>query len=148
MAKVKSISDFEEKYSPFSLARDPAIMREIKKKQERRKSRRIRDPILIFLYKNRWGNKAARPLDLGLEGIGIQTASPLDVNESLQISIIIGECQINALGRVVYTRKEKSGRFRSGIKFEEISERNKGIIRLYLEKTHQLRRPGHDEGNL
>ena len=87
-------------------------------------------------------------MDLGLEGIGIQTARPLDVNESLQISIIIGECQISALGRVVYTRKEKSGRFRSGIKFEEISERNKGIIRLYLEKTHQLRRPGDDEPNL
>lgn len=148
MAKFKSISHSKAKYSPFSLATHPAIMGEMMKKRERRKSRRIRDPILIFVYKNRWGNKAARPLDLGLEGIGIQTARPLDVNESLQISIIIGECQINALGRVVYTRKEKSGRFRSGIKFDEISERNKGIIRLYLEKTHELRRPGDDEPNL
>ncbi len=91
------------------------------------------------------GNKEARPLDLGSEGIGIETTSPLNINENLQIAIIIGECQVNALGSVVYTRQEKSGRFRSGIRFTEISERNRGIIRLYLEKTQQLRRSGEDE---
>lgn len=81
-------------------------------------------------------------MDLSLEGIGIETASPLNIDENLQLAITIGECQINALGKVVYTRREKAGRFRSGIKFEEISERNRGIIKLYLEKTHRLRRRG------
>jgi c-di-GMP-binding flagellar brake protein YcgR len=114
------------------------------KGRDRRKSRRIKDPILIFLYRDHLGNKAARPLDLSLEGIGIQTTSPLNINENLQVAIIIGECQVNALGRVVYTRKDHSGRFRSGIKFEEISERNRGIIQLYLEKTQRQQRSDED----
>ena len=115
------------------------------RRRDRRKSRRIRDPILIFLYRDRLGNREARPLDLSLEGIGIETPTPLNINESLQVAIIIGECQINASGTVVYTKREESGRFRSGIRFEKISERNRGIIKLYLEKTDQLRRSGENE---
>ena len=84
---------------------------------------------------------------MSLEGIGIETSSPLNKNENLQVAIIIGECQVNAVGRVIYTQEEKSGRFRSGIRFEEISERNRGIISLYLEKTQQSRRSEEDERN-
>jgi hypothetical protein len=87
-------------------------------------------------------------LDLSLEGIGIDTAKPLTIGETIQIAIIIGESQVNAMGRIVYTRKERSGRFRSGIEFEDISDRNQGIIRLYLEKTKQFRRSKEDEQDL
>lgn len=117
------------------------------KVRDRRKSRRIKDPILIFLYRDHAENKEARALDLGLEGIGIETKTPLEINENLEIAIVIGECQVKALGSVVYTRQEKSGSFRSGIRFKEISQRNREIIRLYLEKTEQVRRSGDDERN-
>lgn len=120
----------------------PTVGRKTFKKPDRRKSRRIKDPVLIFLYRDRLGTKRARPLDLGLDGIGIETKSALKTNEKTQIAIIIGECQVSALGTVVYTQREESGRFRSGIRFTEISDRNRGIIKLYLEKTHPLRRSG------
>jgi hypothetical protein len=116
------------------------VIRNVLERRDRRKSRRIKDPIVIFLYRDRSKTKEARPLDLCLEGIGIETTTPLRVNEHLQIAIIIGECQVNALGTVVYSKREEAGHFRSGIKFREISERNRGIIELYLEKTHQLAR--------
>ncbi len=131
---------YGKKKEPVVLsAENPDVESSVSKRRDRRKSRRIRDPILIFLYRDRLGNKSARPLDLSLEGIGIETSSPLDMDEYVQVAIIIGECQINALGRVIYTKKEKSGRFRSGIRFERISGRNRDIIRLYLEKTQRSR---------
>ncbi|MBW2056973.1 MAG: PilZ domain-containing protein [Deltaproteobacteria bacterium] len=114
------------------------------KRRDRRRSRRIKDPVLIFLYRDRLGNKDAVPLDLGLEGIGIRTKDPLTRGDQLEITIVIGECQIRAQGTVVYSKEEESGYFRSGISFKEISERNKGIIRLYLEKTRQ---PGRNKRN-
>lgn len=139
------MSDQAKTHSPVAPAEDSSARRNVSKRRDRRKSRRIKDPILIFLYRDRLGNKTARPLDLSLEGIGIETSSPLNKNENLQVAIIIGECQVNAVGRVIYTQEEKSGRFRSGIRFEEISERNRGIISLYLEKTQQSRRSEEDE---
>lgn len=145
MAKQKPLSDSKETGSSLFMAEPPGVVQNILTRRDRRKSRRIKDPLLIFLYRDQLGTKEARPLDLGLEGIGIETTRPLKTNEHLQVTIIIGECQVNALGSVVYTKREKSGRFRSGIKFRRISERNKGIIKLYLEKTQQLRRSGADE---
>lgn len=134
--------------SPALSTKNPPTGRERSHGAERRRSRRIKDPILVFVYKDELGSRAARPLDLSTEGIGIDTAKPLTIGETLQIAIIIGESQINATGKIVYTRKERSGRFRSGIQFEGISDRNQGIIRLYLEKTQQSRRSGEDEKDL
>lgn len=135
----------EETFSSSSSVQQPATRRKTSKRRDRRKSRRLKDPILIFLYRDRLGNKAARPLDLCRDGIGIETSSPLSINENFQVAIIIGECQVNAMGTVVYTRKEKSGRFRSGIRFQEISDRNRRIINLYLEKTQHSRGVREDE---
>jgi len=116
----------------------------LSKPYDRRKTRRIKDPVLIFLYHDRLQEKGAKPLDLCPEGIGIETTEPLTVRQQLKMAIIIGECQINALGTVVYTKRQKPGRFRSGIKFDSISDRNRGVIQLYLEKTQDLRRDGND----
>jgi hypothetical protein len=115
-------------------------------KQDRRKSRRLKDPVLVFLYREGLHVKAARPLDLSLEGVGIETAGPLHIGEVLQIAIIVGESQISAQGRVLYTQTQKTGKFRSGLWFERISDRNRSIIQLYLEKTRSLRRSTEDEG--
>jgi hypothetical protein len=139
LARADPSSPPDRKQPAIASGKDIGIGRSMAKRPERRKSRRIKDPILIFLYRDHLGNKTARPLDLSTEGIGIETSSPLNISEILQVAIIIGECQINASGRVVYTRRENSGRFRSGIRFEEISDRNRGIINLYLEKTQQSR---------
>jgi hypothetical protein len=142
---VKPLIGLEKTHSAVFAAERPHSGRNVSRKKDRRKSRRIKDPILIFLYKDRWGNKAARPLDLSLEGIGIETSRPLKIDDNLQLAIIIGECQVNAQGRVIYTRKEMSGRFRSGIRFQEISERNREIINLYLEKTQRSRESEKNE---
>jgi hypothetical protein len=114
--------------------------------QERRKSRRLKDPVLIFLYRDGLHEKAARPLDLSLEGVGIETSGPLHIDEVLEIAIIVGESQISAQGRVLYTQRQKTGRFRSGLRFERISDRNRRIIELYLETTRSLGRSREDEG--
>ena len=140
MAKEKLLSDLNRAYSPLLFSEQSDVVPNNPKGPDRRKSRRIKDPLLIFLYRDPSGTKQAKPLDIGQDGIGIETKRPLNVDEDLQIAIIIGECQVNALGTVVYTRREKPGRFRSGIRFKEISERNKGIIGLYLEKTEQMER--------
>jgi hypothetical protein len=114
-------------------------------RHDRRKSRRLKDPVLVFLYRDGLHEKAARPLDLSLEGVGIETAGPLPIGEVLQIAIIVGESQISAQGRVLYTQKQKGGKFRSGLWFERISDRNRSIIELYLETTRSLRRSKEDE---
>ena len=123
----------------------PAVEPSLPERSERRRTRRIKDPVLIFLYQDQLHEKAARPLDLSPDGIGIETIGPLKAHGHLQMAIIIGECQINALGTVIYTKRQKSGKFRSGIKFEHISDRNKGIIQLYLERTQDQRRRGDNE---
>ncbi len=147
LAKGKPTSDSGGENSTLFSAEHLAAVRDMSERPDRRKSRRMKDPILILLYRDREGSKTARPLDLSLEGIGIETGSPLKIDESLHLAIIIGESQVNARGRAVYSRRAKSGRFRSGIKFEQISDRNRGIIKLYLEKTRQLRRSGEDEAD-
>lgn len=135
MTKIEQNSYQGRTHSAIATVEGPGMERNITKRRDRRKSRRIKDPILIFLYKDKLGHKAARPLDLSPEGIGIETSSALRVDETLQLAIIIGESQVNALGKVIYTKRENSGRFRSGIRFEKISNRNRGVINLYLEKT-------------
>lgn len=140
MAKARLLSDLRRTYSPLLFAGQSGAVPTKPKRPDRRKSRRIKDPVLVFLYRDPSGTKEAKPLDIGLDGIGIETQKPLRVDENLQIAMIIGECQVNALGTVVYTKPKNPGRFRSGIKFKEISKRNRGIIKLYLEKTHQMKR--------
>ncbi|NIQ38695.1 MAG: hypothetical protein GTN81_08895 [Proteobacteria bacterium] len=135
MTKTDQDSYQDRPHSAIGTVDDSGMEGNITKRRDRRKSRRIKDPILIFLYKDKMGHRTARPLDLSPEGIGIETSSALPVEEALQLAIIIGESQVNALGKVIYTKRENSGRFRSGIRFEKISNRNRGIINLYLEKT-------------
>ena len=148
MARTKPISPPMKTEPSLTPVKNPSTDQHTSNGPERRRSRRIRDPILVILYRNRLGSKTARPLDISLEGIGIDTAGPLNVGENLQIALIIGESQVKAVGRVVYTEKETSGRFRSGIEFQEISERNRRIIRLYLEKMQRQRRSNQDEQTL
>jgi len=144
LAKGKFMSDSKETYTSSPIPQNPHFDGTLNTPHDRRKTRRIRDPVLIFLYQDRLHEKAAKPLDLCPEGIGIETTEPLKVKEQLKMAIIIGECQINALGTVVYTKSLKTGTFRSGIKFDGISERNRGVIQLYLEKTQDMRRNGDD----
>ena len=144
MVKGKFMSDSKETYTPSPIPQYPPCDGTLSKPHDRRKTRRIKDPVLIFLYQDWLHEKAAKPLDLCPEGIGIETTGPLKVKQQLKMAIIIGECQINALGTVVYTKRQKAGKFRSGIKFDSISDRNRGVIQLYLEKTQDLRRNGDD----
>lgn len=145
MGKARFISGSRDVFPPSPVPHHPVVDPRLSRPRDRRRTRRIKDPVLIFLYQDRHHEKAARPLDLSPEGIGIETTGPLKAHGHLQMAIIIGECQINALGTVVYTKRQKSGKFRSGIKFEHISDRNKGIIQLYLERTQDPKRRGGDE---
>jgi len=98
---------------------------------ERRKGPRfnVHHPV-HFTRKDR--KKDARSLNIGLDGIKIETDGEVRPDDVLDLTLLVGESLVKAKGRVVYVEALHDGMFHAGIVFEEISEQGRGALVRYF----------------
>jgi c-di-GMP-binding flagellar brake protein YcgR len=82
-----------------------------------------------------------RTIDLGADGMKIETRGLLPDDEELTLRLILGEESIEAKGRVVRSELLPSNRTVSDIQFTELSEQNLSVLREFLATHRQLPKP-------
>ncbi|MBU0992553.1 MAG: PilZ domain-containing protein [Proteobacteria bacterium] len=73
-----------------------------------------------------------RTLDISENGILLETHVEIIENTNISISIGLKDEVIDIMGTVIYTRKEKDGKYQAGIEFKETDERAKQILNKYI----------------
>ena len=79
--------------------------------------------------------RSASTLDLGLEGVAIETRYPLSKGELLEVSMALKSRLISFSGKVIYVQALKGRKFKAGIRFEEISEQSRSVLERYLSRA-------------
>jgi hypothetical protein len=75
----------------------------------------------------------ARTLDLGGGGAALEMTHHVEVGCRLEIKMVTGGHIVTASGRVAYNRYLSAGRWRVGVSFTEIGERDATIIAQEVE---------------
>ena len=110
-------------------------------KEERRKYPRIEiySPI-SYLCKDSRGNSINQSMGVArnVSQSGIQIETFQNIQSEFVTPIFMGsdKNQIEAKGKVVYCRKNNTGQFNIGIKFQEPAERNIWLIRALVRSYH------------
>ncbi len=76
--------------------------------------------------------KAALTIDLGLGGSRIETLCNLLSGESLRFFLAIHSQVIKCRGKVVHTVQGRGEKLKVGVRFEEMSDRDKLYLKQYL----------------
>jgi hypothetical protein len=71
-------------------------------------------------------------LDLGLDGMRIETSEYLPRGLSLDIQLVLGRKSIFVKGAVVYSQVFSEGQYNSGVEFVESSEQDRRLLKDYL----------------
>ena len=74
----------------------------------------------------------AKTLELSLGGARIVTDLPLLTGESLEVTISVGEEEIDVIGKVIHTYRASDGSFTVGLSFEEISDVKKRVLHQFF----------------
>jgi diguanylate cyclase (GGDEF)-like protein len=101
--------------------------------KERRKSKRYYASLLV-IYKNNGDSLVARTVNFSSGGVRINTPSPLDRNEPLELTLVLGSQAFECEGNIIYSQKNKdmSAPIQSGIEFKGLSLPNKKLIEEYF----------------
>lgn len=79
-------------------------------------------------------------MDLGLDGMRIETSEHLSKGASLDIQLVLGRKSICPRGEVVYSHVLSEGRYVSGVEFVESSEKDRRRLRGYLTTLKEQKR--------
>ncbi len=106
-------------------------------KEEKRKHSRIDSMHLLnYVYSddNVEGSTQGmgRTLNVSEAGILLETHAPIDVGNVVSLTIGIEEDVMEIKGRVVYTKKNDSDMFESGIEFFDVVEDSLKILGQYI----------------
>ena len=88
--------------------------------RERRKGPRFNIHHPVFYFRN-YQRREGRSLDVSLDGIKIETDAEVLPNETLDITLAIGESLVKVKGKVVYVEQLPQGRYHVGIAFRDLS---------------------------
>ncbi len=80
-------------------------------------------------------------LNLGIDGMKIETHYPLSNNEELNFKLILGENSICSKGRVVRSESLPGKRTVSDVEFIELSEQNLATLQSHLTILEEWPRP-------
>lgn len=99
--------------------------------RERRKGPRfnVHQPV-HFVRKDR--KKDCRSLNIGLDGIKIETDGEVRPDDVLDLTLLVGESLVKAKGKVVYVEELPDETFHAGIVFQEISQEGREALMKYF----------------
>jgi hypothetical protein len=101
---------------------------------ERRKHVRFElSQVLVY----QWGatRGTLRTVDVSLGGIKIQTDSPIPVDETLDLILLLEYEAINPVGKVIWSNPASDGKYDAGICFETISHQCLKRLEGFLNRT-------------
>lgn len=90
------------------------------------------DYIVVDSHGVRGRYSMGRTLDISENGIKLETTQPLDMGDTLIVTVGLEDDLIDLQGEITHT-KSKSGRFINGIEFTEISQKGRKIFKKYTE---------------
>jgi hypothetical protein len=109
--------------------------------RERRRHIRIQTLQPILYYEAiRPRPKTGSTIDLSLGGFSFETSYPLVKGEILETSIALESRVITCRGRVIHVQGLRRKRFRAGVCFERISEKDRRFLEGYLSTTTERER--------
>lgn len=79
------------------------------------------------------GRGLARTLNLSEEGLLLETTRPLEPGQDLLLTVGLKEELIQFSGHVVHCTPAGEGRFRSGVAFAEVEDRERRVLQRSLE---------------
>lgn len=111
--------------------------------RERRKEPRFSVHHPVYYYRN-FGKKECRSLDIGLDGVKLETDSEILPNEMLDLTLLVRESIVKVKGKVIYVESLPEGTYHVGVAFENLSENGRAALIEYFSDimTHGTERRG------
>jgi len=104
--------------------------------QDRRKDFRVKWQNLSYVCTGEKGvitnEGMGRTLDVSESGILLETPFFIDANQSLFLTIAVGEEIVNILGIVKHSRPGKEGMFETGVEFIETKDSDLEVLKKYI----------------
>ncbi|NIQ38666.1 MAG: hypothetical protein GTN81_08750 [Proteobacteria bacterium] len=111
--------------------------------RERRREPRFNVHHQVYFYRNQ-SKREARSLDIGLDGVKLETDAEVFPNEILELTMLIRESLVKVKGKVIYVESMPEGIFHFGVAFENLSQESRGSLMRYFSDimTHGAERRG------
>ena len=74
-----------------------------------------------------------RTLNVSENGILLETHFPIDSKQILSLSLALEDDLVNMKGEVVYSRPGEEDKFETGIKFIEVEEASRLVLKKYIQ---------------
>ncbi len=104
-----------------------------KRRQERYDSLNLLSYVCLDADGKEWKQGMGRTLNISETGLKLETHEPIETQYVVLLSIGFGDDVIDIKGQVVYcNRGENSGRFESGIQFEDIDPESMAMLRQFI----------------
>jgi len=85
------------------------------------------------------GQGMGRTLNVSESGILLETHAPLDTGCSITLSVGIEDDLVDIKGRVVFSKKNETEQYESGIEFTEIDETSNSILSKFIKLFKELK---------
>jgi len=99
--------------------------------KERRKHKRLELTHLVA-YKSFHIEEVSETVNISMGGMKIKTEFPIDRDESLEVSLKIGENDFRSRARVIYCRMREDESYEVGVRFEDTTPRHIHMLSEYL----------------
>ncbi len=111
--------------------------------KERRKEPRFNVHHPVYYYRNLVKNEC-RSLDIGLDGVKLETDSEVNPNETLELTMLIRESLVKVTGKVIYVESMPEGTYHVGVEFANLSQEGRQALMRYFSDimTHGAERRG------
>ncbi len=111
--------------------------------RERRKEPRFSVHHPVYYVRN-LRKKEGRSLDIGLDGVRLETDSEVFPNETLDLTLLVRESLVKVRGRVIYVESMPEGTYHVGVLFENLSPEGRAALTRYFSDimTHGTERRG------
>lgn len=74
-----------------------------------------------------------RTLNVSENGILLETHFPIDAKQIVSLSLALEDDLIDMKGEVVYSRQGEEDKFETGIKFIEVKEASRQVLKKYIQ---------------
>jgi hypothetical protein len=99
--------------------------------RERRKEPRFNVHHPVYYIRNLVKNEC-RCLDIGLDGVKLETDSEVFPGESLDLTMLIRESLVKVKGRVIYVESMPEETYHVGVAFENLSPEGREALTRYF----------------
>ncbi len=103
-----------------------------KRRHERYDSLNLLSYVCLDDEGREWKQGMGRTLNISESGIQLETHEPIEHRYIILLSIGFEDDVVDIKGKVVYCNRGQSGRFESGIQFQEVNPEAMSVLRRFI----------------